>query len=89
LEQDVHHRLTIARHGAAPRKEICTSLDELSNVIDYAIKWRTYSWEDYTDSMLHRIEFSGEALKAVMQAGLESLARKRVRRHPEVKEIKL
>jgi hypothetical protein len=86
---EINHQLTFERPDWHPRKEICTTLNELEEVINYAIKWRVDTWDDYTDTMIHRIEFSGEALRQIMQAGLESLARKKVRRHPELKEIKL
>jgi hypothetical protein len=48
---------------------------------------RAYSWDDTTDSMIHRTEFSGEALRKIMKAGLESLARKKVRRDLKINRL--
>jgi hypothetical protein len=81
---DIHHQLTIERFAWQPRKELCATLAELDRVIDDTIKWKCYNWEDTTHSLVRRIEFSGEALEKIMQAGLESLARKRTRQ----KELK-
>jgi hypothetical protein len=85
----IHHQVTIERHGLGQRKETCATLDALERVIDYAVKWKVNTWDDYTDSMVWRIEFSGEALKKIMKAGLESLARKKVRQDPESRRITL
>jgi len=88
-DHDIRHQLIFRRAAYQPRKEICGTPKELERVIDYAIKWKTDTWDDYTDTMINRIEFSGVALEEIMKAGLESLARKRVRRHPEIKNISL
>jgi hypothetical protein len=86
---NVNHRLTFARGNVFQRKEVCATVEELERVITYAIKWKVDTWDDYTSSMVRRIEFGGEALEAVMKAGLESLARKKLRRDPGSKDMTL
>jgi hypothetical protein len=77
--EKINHQLTFDRPHWQPRKQVCTTLAELDQVIDHAITWKVYTWDEYTGDMIRETEFGGEALRKIMQAGLESLAKIRLK----------
>jgi hypothetical protein len=78
-EHTLHHHWTYNRQTWQPKKETCSTLDELERVIASTVRFKTYTWNDTTHSLVRYVEFNGEALERIMCAGIEALGRKRSR----------